>query len=399
MSTTASSKSKTDSDDSKSQSNQASNLKNSNKTVKEPTTMEELLAMDGVELRGLRKGDIVEGTISEIGPKSVFIDIGAKTEGMVIDREFSMAESYIQTLSIGDKVEAYVLTPENESGQIILSLRNAAAEYLWGMITEWQESGAVVTVKVKDVNRGGAIVGVVDELEGFIPSSQFTSELGDKLSELVGKNIEAKIIDALREEGKIILSEKAVSEAEDLAKKQEALALLDTNSIYNAVITRVVPFGVFATIDLDQLGKKNALEEEYAPEGLIHISELSWEKVDDPTQVAQIGDVVKIKVLEVDPKIGKLSLTLKRLSEDPWEKIEDRYPVDKQVSGVVTDILPFGVFVQLESGISGLIHISKLIGRTFEIGDKVECFVESIDVKGRRLSLGLVMTVKPVGYK
>ncbi len=407
----------------------------SKKIVREPQTMEELLEMEGVELRGLNRGDVVEGRVSEIGPKSVYIDIGAKTEGLVADREFSMAESYIKTLQPGDKVDAYVLSPENESGQIILSLRQAAADYIWKQVEEWLAASEVLKLKVKEVNRGGAIVEVIDELTGFVPTSQISGELNTKLEELVGKEMEVKIIDASREEAKIILSEKVVSEAEDLAKKRMGLQLLEEGRVYEGEVIRVVPFGLFVRLTSlkkeivkllkaeegkqdrkkksardviavedgkGERGKKAGemdLDEELLPEGLVHISELSWEKVDNPEDIAKVGDKVKVMVLQVDPKVGKLSFSMKRLTPDPWEKIKEKYTVDKQVKGVVTEVMPFGVFVKLEPGISGLIHVSKLLGKSLKPGDKVDCYVESIDAEGRRLSLDLVLKAKPIGYK
>ena len=387
---------------------------------REPQTMEELLAKEGIELRGLRRGDVVEGTVSEIGPKSVYVDIGAKTEGLVVDREYSMAESYIKTLQPGDKVDVYVLTPENESGQIILSLRHASANYIWQQIEEWMTAGEILNLKVKEVNRGGAIVAVIDELTGFVPSSQMSTETSEKLDDLVGKELETKIIDAHRDEGKIILSQKAVSEAGDLIKKREVLQGLKEGQVYQGKVTRIVPFGLFVRLELGkesvgqdkvpmkpsnveiqkkQGNQKEKEGEEYAPEGLVHISELSWEKVENPEDIAKVGDEVKVAVLQVDPKVGKLSFSIKRLVDDPWKEIEKKYIKDKQVKGEVIDVMPFGVFVKLEPGISGLIHITKLLGQTYKPGDKVDCYVESIDAKGRRLSLDLVLKAKPVGYK
>jgi len=363
----------------------------------EPATMEELLALEGIELRNLKRGDVIEGTVTDIGPKSVYMDIGSKTEGLVNDKEYQLAESYIKNLQIGDQVDAYVLSPENETGQIILSLRQAASNYIWNQLELWHTSGEVISVKVKDSNRGGAIVSVIDQLDGFIPSSQFTNELQNKIAQLVNKTIEVKLIDLNREENKIILSEKAVSEAEDIAKKRAALDQLESGQQYTGTVTRVVPFGIFVKIEL------TAKSADVAPfegvEGLVHISEMSWEKIGSPQELYKVGDQLPVQIIEVDSKVGKLSLSLKRLTPDPWENIEEKYPVDKQIKGEVTESLPFGIFVRLESGISGLIHASKLLGQTYKSGDKVNVYVESIDKANRRLSLGLVLTAKPVGYK
>ena len=372
----------------------------------EPQTMSQLLKQEGVELRNLKRGDVVEGTVTDLGPKSVYVDVGSKTEGLVNDKEYHLAESYIKTLEIGDQVDAYVLTPENETGQIILSLRQAADNFVWIQLEEWHSTGEVLTVKVKETNRGGAVVSVIDQIDGFIPSSQFTGELQNKIDQLINKTVDAKIIDLSRQETKIILSEKAVSEAEDIAKKRAALEQLTVGREYNCTVTRVVPFGIFVRLESEKAKETDIqkVESNVSPpaedvEGLVHISEMSWEKIDNPSELYKLGDNIKVQVLEVQPKVGKLALSVKRLTPDPWESIDVKLPVDKQLLGEVTEVLPFGIFVRLEPGVSGLIHSSKLLGETYNPGDKVNVYIESVDLKNRRISLGLVLTTKPVGYK
>lgn len=366
-----------------------------------PQTMDELLAQEGVVLKGIKRGDIVEGTVSQILPNAVFVDIGAKTEGMVVDKEFSAAKEYIKTLHEGDVIESYVLYPENESGQIILSLRNSAQEFNWNQIKVWHETNEILRVRVQEVNRGGAIVTVIDDITGFVPVSQFGEELAEKVSELVGKDIEVRILDFDRKEGKLILSEKNVSEAEDLEKRRALIAALEVGKKYSGVVTRVVPFGVFVQIDTTKGALAKVMHEGVTLEGLVHISELAWEKVDDPSHVASVGNTIEVKVISADAPLDKLSLSIKQLSDDPWLEIEKKFPADSQVEGRVTRVVPFGVFVELEKGVEGLIHISKLgsSDQTFEPGKKVKCYIESIDVAGRRISLGLVLTAVPIGYR
>lgn len=365
----------------------------------EPQTMEELLAQTGAEIKGLRRGDVVEGVITEIKPRSVLIDIGGKTEGLVTDQEFLAAREYIKTLREGDKVEAYVVSPENESGQIILSLRGAANEFNWNKIKEWHEADEILRVKVLEVNRGGAIVNVIDDVTGFVPASQFRQELQDQLEDLDATDLEVKILDFDRQEGKLILSEKSVSEAEDIERKRQLIAMLEEGKVYQGVVSRVVPFGVFVKINLKNAQTKKKGIEDTELEGLVHISELSWEKVNNPADIAGVGDKVKVKVISADAKLGKLSLSLKQLTPDPWENIEEKYPVDKQVKGKIVRVAPFGVFVELEKGIEGLIHVSKLNPeQEYRPGEEITCFIESVDVKGRRISLSLPVVSAPI-YK
>lgn len=375
--------------------------KTSNKSAsKEPTTMEELLAMEGVEIRGLQRGDIVEGTVTSIGGKVVLIDIGAKTEGMVVDKEFAAAREYVKTLTEGDVIEAYVISPENESGQILLSLRAAAEEFNWGKISEWKETNDIVRVKVLEVNRGGAIVTVIDDINGFIPGSQFSEDWQERMEELQDRDIEVRILDFDRAEGKLILSEKNVSEAEDLEKREKVVEMLSEDAVYNGVVTRVVPFGLFVKLDLDEKKLKKAEVEDVEMEGLVHISEISWEKVKDPVDIAGVGDEVKVKVIKAEAQVGKLSLSMKRLENDPWDGIAERYPVDSQTVGKIVRVAPFGVFVELDKGIEGLIHVSKLSSeREFNQGDEIEVYIESVDLNGRRISLGMVLKEVSVMYK
>lgn len=372
------------------------NAKNSS----EPKTMADLLQQEGVVLRGLHRGDVIEGVVTQISPRSLSLDIGAKTEGVVIDKEFSIARGYIRTLNVGQKIKVTVVVPENDSGQILLSLKSAAEQFNWQKIKEWKETDATIRVKVLEVNRGGAVVYVVDEIQGFIPTSQFNQEWQERLGELVNKEIEVKIMDYDKDESKVILSERNVSEAEDLEKRAKLLAILQKGEFYEGVVTRVVPFGIFVKLLVDPKDLKNLDISEIDLEGLVHISELSWEKINDPSEFAKIGDKVKVKVISSDSIISKLSLSIKQLEKDPWEGINENYPVDKQVVGSVVRVAPFGVFVELDKGIEGLIHISKLsIDREYKNGDKVDCYIESVDLEGRRISLGLVLTQIPMGYK
>ena len=292
------------------------------------------------------------------------------------------------------------MVPENDAGQIILSLRVAAENYNWQRIKEWKDADASIKVKVLDVNRGGAVVGVVDEIQGFIPTSQFNQEWQERLGELVNKEIEVKIVDFDRAESKVILSERNVSEAEDLEKRNKVVSLLQAGGAYEGLVTRVVPFGMFVKLLIDLKKLKSIGVTDIDLEGLVHISELSWEKINDPADFAKVGDKVQIKVISTDSMIGKLSLSIKQLTPDPWAGIVSKYPVDMHVAGKVVRVAPFGVFVELEKGIEGLIHVSKLsIDREYKEGESVDCYIESIDLEGRRISLGLVLTQIPVGYK
>lgn len=364
-----------------------------------PKTMEELLEQTGYELRGVKRGELIDGTITDISKKMVLLDIGSKTEGMVVDKEFEAARDFISELSMGDTVPVYVLSPENDRGQILLSLRKVASDRMWQKYEEAKKTGEIVTVFGLEVNRGGIIVRA-GAMQGFVPASQFGKEWLGNMGDLVNKRFKVRVIEVDREENRLIFSEKEVSEADELEQRAKALDKIKVDEMYEGSVSGIMPFGVFVTVDVPLVslkGKKKAIG---SVEGLVHISEISWEKVDDPNDFFKVGNRMKVKVLGIDSKSGKLNLSVKRLSEDPWEKIGKKYPSGKKVKGTVTRVAPFGAFVNLEPGIEGLLHISKIpAGEEPEVGKKVDIFVEQVDLENRRMSLGMVLKEVPVGYK
>ena len=388
------------------------------KSGSRPQTMAELLSQTGYKLRGFKRGDEIEGTIVEKTKKVLYLDIGGKSEGMVIDREMKAAEEYIKTLNVGDRVEVIVTQPENDRGQTLLSLKKAASDHVWGFFEEKLETGGVIKVQGKEVNRGGLIVNARG-LQGFVPGSQFGSELSGQVKQLTNQELEVKAIEVDREKNRLIFSEREVSEADLLKAQKEALGKVKIGDVFEGEVIGVMSFGLFVKVDVGKKGKKKASskikkakkkkskakpkekeDESNQLEGLVHISEISWEKVDDPNEYYKEKDEVKVQVLGVDEKSGKLNLSIKQLKPDPWEKIEKKYPIEGKVKGEVVKLAPFGAFVHLEPGIEGLIHLSKIpVEKSLKVGDKVSCYIESIDKENRRMSLGLVLTQKPVAYK
>ncbi len=353
------------------------------KVKNKPVTMEELLAQTGYTIKTFKRGDVVEGTVTEVAGRTVFVDVGGKMEAVVAEGEYETSKDYLQALKPGDKITGVVVSPESDSGQIILSLRRAVEDSRWKALEKAHEKDEIIEVKVKETTRGGLLV-ETDGAYGFIPSSQLSREVGDK------QVLKVKIIEIDRAENRLVMSERAVSEAVEIEARKKALGIVKNGEIYDGVVTGLVPFGAFVEIKI----KKDVLE------GLVHISEISWEKVDDVSKVLKEGDKMKVMVIGLDEENGKLALSLKRLSGDPWQVMAAKYPVDSKHKGKVTKIAPYGVFVHLEKGIEGLIHASKMPAEaTFVEGQEVDVFVESVDMDKRRLSLGVVLTEKPVGYK
>ncbi len=364
-------------------------------STKKPQTMEELLKQTGYALKGLKKGQKVEGLVTDITKKMILIDIGAKTEGVVIEKEYELAREMMQGLQVGDTVEAYVGSPENDRGQILLSLRQTVMNKRWEFFDELLKTSKAIDVKGLEVNKGGIIV-KIQGVRGFVPSSQFGREYLGRLKDLQNRNFSVKVIEVDREKNRLIFSEKAVSEQEALAQQSEALKLVKVEDELEGVVSGIMPFGVFVRAGV----KSKKTKEDLFLEGLVHISEISWEKVDNPGVHFKTGDKIKVKVIGVDEKSSRLNLSVKQLTGDPWKETAKKYPEGSKVKGEITRLAAFGAFVNLASGVDGLIHISKIpTDKEFKVGQKIECFVEQVDLPHRRMSLSLALTQKPVGYK
>ena len=354
---------------------------------KEPTSMEELLALSSSKVKGFSKGEKIKGKVASKNPKSLILDIGGKSEGVVAENAFIEARDLIKALEIGDEVNATVLIPETKEGTVLLSLRHAANDAIWENLEKHFREKTEISVKGKSASKAGVMV-EVEGIYGFIPASQVGKKYAD-LEELVEENFKAIIIDLNRRNNKIVLSEKEVSEASEIKLNKEALRKVKEGEIYDGKVITITNFGCFVRLDID---------EKVDVEGLVHISEIAWEKVKKVTDLLREGDKVKVKVIEV--RDGRLSLSIKHAQKDPWEDIAGKYEQEQKVKGTVTKISDFGIFVQIEPGVEGLVHITKIPPATrFNIGDKVDCYIEEVDVKEKRISLGITLTSKPVNYK
>jgi small subunit ribosomal protein S1 len=365
------------------------------KQTSQPQSMADLLAQMEDTIVVPHKGSRITGTIVEKQKNALIIDIGAKTLGAVAEREFSLAREYVEELKVGEKIETTLLSDETERGYLPLSLRQAAVDAKWEYFEEAMEKDTVLKAKGVETNKGGMIV-VVNGVRGFVPSSQFGKEYMGNIDALMDQTFDVRAIEVDREKNRLIFSERHVSEASELALRDSALDAVEEGKIYEGVVSGVMPFGLFVTVEIpvDTNGGIGHVE------GLVHISEISWEKVDHPKSYHQVGDRLKVKVLGIDDKTGKLNLSIKQLSDDPWKGIDKEYPVGTTVSGKVTRVEPFGVFVNVEGGVDGLIHASKLDpDQTYERGDDVTVSVESVDPERRRMSLSPVLTEVPMGYK
>jgi ribosomal protein S1 len=354
---------------------------------KTPTTMEELLAKRAPVIPSFSRGQKITATLVELTNKYAIFDVGGKGEGVLSDIYFQEARDYVRSLRVGEKVTATVIDPETSEGNVLLSLRHAASDSLWDNLDKARAEDRTISVTVRNVTNSGILVDI-GSVQGFIPMSQLGRKVLTDLSNLTGKNLSVKVLDIDRERRKVVLSEKYVSEADQLDRLKKAIKKIKEGEIYSGKVTTATEFGLFVSVDVGKV----------PVEGLVHLSELSWEKVNTPTDIAKEGDKVNVKVIAI--KDGKLALSIRQAVEDPWEHIDKKYKVDDKVRGKVVRISDFGAFVAVEPGIEGLIHITKIPpAQRLTVGSEVDCYIEDMDRENKKISLGLILTSKPVAYK
>lgn len=354
-------------------------------------TMGKLLEKFGGKVEALKRGQRIKGIVVEKTPKRVMIDINRKSEGVVAEKAFIEAKDYIKTLEVGDEVAASVIIPETPEGYTILSLRGAQEESAWEKLNRAQNENSPIVVLGKSSMSSGVMV-EFSGLTGFIPGSQIGKGLSDNPRDLVGEHFKVKVLELDRSANKIVLSEREVSDAEDIKLVKKAISNVKIGDVFEGTVTNIMNFGCFVEI------KIKIEKDEVAVEGLVHVSEMSWDKVENISKICEEGTIVKVKVIGVDP--GRLSLSMKQAQDDPWKKADRKYNVDSKHKGKVTKLSDFGAFISLEPGIEGLLHMTKIPpGTRLDKGQEVDVYVEEINSKVRKLSLGLVLTAKPLGYK
>lgn len=361
------------------------------KKDKPASSMEELLAKSGYNIKGFSRGEKIKAKLVEVSSHSAIFDVGGKSEGVLIDSYFQEAKEYLRSLKIGETVTATVMDPETSDGSVLLSLRQAASDSVWDYLETAKKDGTILNVLVKTSTPSGILVGE-ENISGFIPTSQVGKNTGARLDDLIGKRIKVKVIEVDKKRKRVVFSEKAVSESGDIELNEKAVKELKEGEIYSGTVVTVADFGIFVAIPVQLKNKKVNVE------GLVHISELSWEKIEKPADAFKKGQKVKVKVLA--GRAGKLSLSIKQAGVDPWIKISDKYKVEQKIKGKIVRVSDFGAFVQIEPGIEGLIHITKIPPtKHLKVSDEVQCYIEEINPREKRISLGLVLTQKPIGYK
>jgi small subunit ribosomal protein S1 len=324
-------------------------------------SMESLLANEDLNVDMPQAGEIRTGTIASIASSQILVSIGAKSEGVISGRELEQLSSEDRdALKVGAEVPVYIVNPEDENGNVVLSLRRAQEQISWENVEKMLEGDSVYESSIVGFNKGGLIV-MVGGLRGFVPSSQISAmrrsqSAGDtpeqRWQKMVGQPITVRIIEVDRERRRLILSERAASTESRQSIKERVIDELEVGKVYTGRVTSLSDFGAFVNIN--------------GADGLVHLSELSWDRVQHPREVLEVGQEVKVKVINIDREKKRIGLSMRALADDPWKSRVEKFTVGQLVEGVITRLTKFGAFARLEGDIEGLIHISEMADHRIE---------------------------------
>ncbi len=336
--------------------------------------MKELLAKS---MRDFKEGSIVKGTILEIRPREVLVDIGYKSEGAIPGSEFDDLEN----LQVGDEVEVLLCRLENDDGMVVLSKERAAAKQNWEKIVGVFNAGGLIKGKVKGSVKGGLLVNI--GVEAFCPGSQIDIVPPKDLTGFVGNTYEFKIVKLMEDRRNVVLSRREIIEAERSEKRGAFLSAKKKGDTVKGIVKNLTDFGAF--VDLDGM------------DGLLHITDMTWGRLNHPSELLKVGQEIDVVILDINMDKERISLGLKQTLRNPWEKIEERFAVGSKVKGKVTNLMPYGAFVELEEGVEGLIHVSELswtkrIARPSDVltmGQELEAIVLGVNKDEQKISLGV----------
>ncbi len=371
---------------------------NNSEEMNDFNEMEALLAESNTPIN-IKRGDVVDGVIVRIDQDEILVDIGLKSEGVLSTKELPAAGDWsFDNLHLNDKVLVYIIQPETPDGHALLSLKRANAERQWRIAEEQYKNNELLKARVIDYNKGGLIVDV-SGIRGFVPISQILNlkreevasggenqETAAKLQSMKDKELQLKIIEINRARNRLILSERLAVQEWRQRRREELLDELKPGEVRRGVVSNLANFGAF--IDLG------------GADGLVHISQLAWSRVNHPSEVLKVGQEVEVQVLSVDKEKKKIALSIKRAEVDPWTTVEQRYTPGQVVTGTITKIAPFGAFARIEDGIEGLIHLSELTPgmdpkTNLHEGQQLQLRILRIDAERRRLGLSLRQAEEP----
>jgi small subunit ribosomal protein S1 len=339
--------------------------------------MAELQQLIAASVKNYREGSIVKGHILEKRPKEFLIDIGYKSEGVVSASEFDDPDE----IQVGDEVEVLLERLENDQGMVILSKQKASQRQNWSKIVKLFEAEGIIKGRVKSVVKGGLIVNV--GVEAFLPASQVDINPPKDLTQFVGNTYDFKIVKLNEDRKNVVLSRRELIEAERSERRQQFLGTMNAGDKVEGTVKNITDFGAF--LDLDGI------------DGLLHITDMSWARLTHPSEAVKPGDRLTVVVLEINKEKERISLGLKQLQSNPWDRIEERFPIGQKIKGKITNLMPYGAFVQIEEGIEGLIHVSELswtkrITRPSDVltlGQEVEAVVLGVNKADQKISLGV----------
>lgn len=368
------------------------------KTSQEYTELEAYLAELQNPPRSFTRGQIVKGTIVAVLENELVVDIGGRTEGIVAGKELKLDGVKLER-KVGDEILVYVVKPENDKGQIELSVRRTGTARRWYDLATAKEKNTPITVKVVEANTGGVIVDIYGGIRGFIPSSHLNpmrltadhsgadkqdamQKAQVKLAELIGEEMDVVIMEIDREKGRVILSEKYVNSDYGPQNSSEALENVAVGSTLEGSVSGIRPFGLFVNAQ--------------GVEGLVHLSEISWDKVTNPADHFKSGDPVKVQVIGIEENGKRIAFSIKRLLPDPWIAVIEKYEIGQIIKGEVTKVVDYGAFVRVEDGLNGLIHISELSNKlvkdpteVVKVGETIEVKIISMSKDDRHLGLSI----------
>jgi small subunit ribosomal protein S1 len=352
--------------------------------------MEDLLSQEEYAFEQPKRGDVRMGTVVWVGPNEIVVDIGVKREGVVNSRDLERLRAEgMESITVGAEIPVYILKPEDQDGNLVVSIYLARKEAAWQRAKESLDRGDIYKSQVTGYNKGGLVV-PYEGVPGFVPASQVTGlprrmseeERMQRLSQQVSREIVVRVIEVDRKRKRLVMSEEAAQRAWRDQRRKDFVEELTAGQTVHGVVRSLTNFGAF--VDLGGV------------DGLIHISELSWQPVKHPNQVVHVGDEVDVRIVNLDKEQGKIGLSLRQLQPDPWTIIEQTFAVGQLVKGVVTNLVEFGAFVRLENGVEGLVHVSELadveVTHPSDVVSRGETYlleIIRIDPERRRIGLSL----------
>ena len=333
-------------------------------------------------IKAFTDGEIVKGIVVDVTRDEVMIDIGFKSEGYIPASEFDTGENDLPAVQVADEIDVYIVRREDAEGQIVLSKKIADQTLIWDEIAAAHESGTSVKGRITERIKGGLRV-TIGSLRGFLPASQVELRPIQNLEQYVGQTLDMMVVSLSKRRHNIVLSRRACLEAELAQKRSEVLRTLEVDQRITGVVKNITAFGAF--VDLGGV------------DGLLHKTDMAWKRIHHPSDVVSVGEEIEVQVIGINPENEKISLGLKQKTLDPWENIEEKYPIGSTVHGVVVNIVNYGAFLQLEEGVEGLIHVSEMAwtrrnvapSRIVNKGDEIEAIVLEISREDKRISLGL----------